>query len=70
MALTPGSRVVLERGRRPAGTVKSVEPGGTHAYVSLDTGSACTFPVSELTELAAQADIPSTKLWPGDIETK
>lgn len=66
MALTPGDRVQLNRGDRTAGTVKSVVEGGAAAYVTLDSGSACTFGVDELTVLA-----PESKAWPpGGIETK
>lgn len=69
MALAKGDRVRLTRGEGADGTVVSVLEGGDDAYVRLDSGNACTFPVDELTELGAQAS--ESKAWPpGGIETK
>jgi len=65
MPLSPGDRVTLTRPGRPQGTVKGKELDGG-AYVALDSGASCTFPVAELELLQSE-----TKVWPPPgIETK
>lgn len=69
MSLTRGDRVIIDRPGHPAGQVKSVDEDGRSAYVVLDSGSSCSFPVAELSPAPTQA--PDTKAWPPEgIETK
>lgn len=47
--LTAGQRVVVQsNGSSWPGEVRSIDPDTATAYVRLDTGTRCTFPLAQL----------------------